>query len=475
MKKKNRKSTKIIIGMLCGVILFGILLAANFYLYIDSGDRKVVLEYRAEYADSTPKAYLRGRVFCKEGFPLNVEKSGTVDTEKLGTYKVTYRTKFLFWEKQEIQTVCVCDTKAPVITLKSSEDYYVLPGDAYVEEGYTAYDECDGDVTDAVTFTEADGIITYHVSDQSGNQATVERKINYNDPIAPEIKLNGSSIITIDAGGTYTEPGYTAIDNCDGDITEHVKVEGKVDTKTAGTYKLTYTVQDSYKNTTVLERTVVVKAAQTPGTVIPGDKVIYLTFDDGPGPYTKDLLAVLDKYNVKATFFVVNGKYNNMIAAEAKAGHSVGIHTATHDYGKIYANKQAFFDDMLKMQDIIYNQIGKRTTLMRFPGGSSNLVSKKYCPGIMTDLTKSVVDSGFQYFDWNVSSGDAGGTTSTAKVVSNVKNGVQGKKASVVLQHDIHKFSVDAVEEIIVWGLNNGYTFKPLDMTSPGAHHGVQN
>lgn len=130
---------------------------------------------------------------------------------------------------------------------------------------------------------------------------------------------------------------------------------------------------------------------------------------------------------------------------------------------------------MFKMQNIIYSMTGKKPTIMRFPGGSSNLISRRFCPGIMTDLTRSVLDSGFQYFDWNVSSGDAGETTNTSVVARNVINGVKGKKVSVVLQHDIHKYSVDAVEEIIVWGLNNGYTFKALDMTSPGMHHGVQN
>lgn len=476
MQKIKNKKTKIIICVLLAVILAGIFLpACNFYLFVDAGESSTAVEYQEEYVDHTPEAYLKGRLFWKEGFPMEVATTGTVDTESLGEYKLSYHTGFLFWQKSWERTVTVQDTTPPVITLETKEGFYVLPGHPYEEEGYSAFDVCDGDLTDKVTSTEADGVITYTVTDQSGNQAEVRRTIPYDDPIPPEIKLSGNAVVTINAGEKYKEPGYTATDNCDGDITKKVKIEGSVDTSRAGTYKLTYTVQDSYENSAAAERTVVVKAIRNPGTVVPGGKVIYLTFDDGPGPYTRELLAVLAKYHVKATFFVVSGKYNSLIAEEAKAGHSIGIHSATHDYARIYANKQAYFDDMYKMQDIICSQTGTRPKIMRFPGGSSNLVSKKYCDGIMTDLTKSVQDLGFQYFDWNVSSGDAGGTKSTSGVVSNVTSGVSGKRTAVVLQHDIHKFSVDAVEEIIQWGLNNGYTFLPLDSTSPGVHHGVQN
>ena len=126
------------------------------------------------------------------------------------------------------------------------------------------------------------------------------------------------------------------------------------------------------------------------------------------------------------------------------------------------------------MQDLIYDKTGIRTTLCRFPGGSSNLVSR-FNPGIMTRLSKELTDRGFQYFDWNVSSGDAGETTSTSKVAQYVKSGMARNGVSIVLQHDIKGYSVNAVEEIIQWGLANGYTFKALDATSPTAHHGINN
>ena len=203
--------------------------------------------------------------------------------------------------------------------------------------------------------------------------------------------------------------------------------------------------------------------------------VIYLTFDDGPGKYTAHLLDVLAKYGVKATFFVTGTGDSSLIAREAKEGHSVGIHTLTHKYSKIYKSEEAFFADINAMNEIIKEQTGSYTKLLRFPGGSSNTVSRKYKEGIMTSLTKAVTEKGFTYFDWNVLSGDAGGTIKTEKVYSNVINGVRDKSYAVVLQHDVRGFSVNAVEKIIKWGLNNGYTFEPLTVDGPTVHQRVNN
>ena len=93
----------------------------------------------------------------------------------------------------------------------------------------------------------------------------------------------------------------------------------------------------------------------------------------------------------------------------------------------------------------------------------------------MTRLAQALTDMGYQYFDWNVSSGDAGETTSTDQVFENVVSGIRNRDVSIVLQHDIKGYSVAAVERIIVWGLANGYTFLPLEPTSPTAHHRINN
>ena len=112
---------------------------------------------------------------------------------------------------------------------------------------------------------------------------------------------------------------------------------------------------------------------------------------------------------------------------------------------------------------------------MRFPGGTSNTISRNYCKKIMTTLSKSLGYRGYFYCDWNVSSGDAGGAKTKDEVANNVINGIKRNNVSIVLQHDIVSFSVDAVEKIIVWGLANGYTFLPMNESTPMYHHKPNN
>ena len=163
-----------------------------------------------------------------------------------------------------------------------------------------------------------------------------------------------------------------------------------------------------------------------------------------------------------------------MITRAANEGHSIAIHTYTHNYSYIYASVDNYFADLNNMQDKIKRLTGKETRLVRFPGGSSNTVSRKYTPGIMTTLANELEVRGYKYFDWNVSSGDAGETTSTAQVIKNVTSNLRSSYSNV-LQHDVKSFSVDAVESIIQYGLTNGYHFAPLDVTSPGAHQRINN
>lgn len=408
---------------------------------------------------------------------MNVTIKGSVDSSKLGTYHIHYKAKKGIFSVQKSREVKIVDTKAPIIELNKIDGYYPKTGETYQEEGFTATDNYDGDITSKIKRTEDKNVITYTVSDSSGNKTSVQRTIEYNDGIAPTITLNGDSDITIKAGTRFEDPGCTAKDSHGNDISDSVSVSDNISTYRAGTYTITYSVTDKFGNETSIDRTVTVEAVKQTATTSSGNKVVYLTFDDGPGAHTQQLLDILDKYNVKVTFFVtnVNSGYENMIAKEAAAGHTVAIHSASHDYKKIYSSVDAFFADLNEMSDIIYSQTGQRAKLIRFPGGSSNTVSLKYCSGIMTTLTKAVTDQGYKYFDWNVSSGDAGGTTSTEEVYQNVVNGMKSHNVSVVLQHDIKGFSVNAVERIIQWGLANGYTFLPLTTSTEDVHHGVNN
>ena len=419
----------------------------------------------------------QGATASSQGKVLEVNISGEVDHTKLGTYRIYYSAQYLWATKMVEREVIVVDATAPVITLNYIPGHLTLPGQPYQEEGFRAVDDYDGDITDKVQTSVEDDVVTYTVTDSSGNQTSIQRSIVRSDVEAPILTLTGSTNITISAGSAYQEPGFTAIDGVDGDITANVQISGSVDIYHAGVYTLTYTAMDKAGNKVTAERTVTVEPIKQPETVTPGGKVIYLTFDDGPGPHTQKLLDVLNKYNAKATFFIVNtgNNMNSLLNAMVSGGHGLGIHSITHEYADIYASEEAFFNDLYGMQAIIKKYTGVTTTLMRFPGGSSNTVSKKYCPGIMSKLVKAVTDQGFQYFDWNVDSNDAGGAKTADEVFQNVVNRIGGRNQVVVLQHDIQKFSVEAVERILIWGIQNGYSFQALTPNSPVCHHDVNN
>ena len=210
-------------------------------------------------------------------------------------------------------------------------------------------------------------------------------------------------------------------------------------------------------------------------TIPPVGGVIYLTFDDGPGSETPRLLEILDKYNAKATFFVVNTPFAETITQISNAGHALAMHTATHDFEKVYSSEEGYFEDLEKIESVIEQYAGYRPHLLRFPGGSSNQVSMKYCDGIMTTLTQSVEEKGYIYHDWNVDSCDAGGATTPEEVYHNVIEGCRTREFSVVLMHDIRSYTIDAIEDIIIWGLENGYTFEAMTTDTPAIHHTVKN
>lgn len=197
------------------------------------------------------------------------------------------------------------------------------------------------------------------------------------------------------------------------------------------------------------------------------DKVVYLTFDDGPGVYTERLLNCLRKYNVKATFFVTNQfpKYRYLLKTMAADGHAIGVHTLTHNWN-IYSSESAYMKDFNSMHSIIKAETGIDTKIFRFPGGTNNTVSRSYRRGIMTTLANKMVNDGYYYFDWNVDCYDTSGY-SASQIASTTIGQIKNRKESIVLMHDIKKATVDAVPTIIEYCLRNGYTFEVLDESSP--------
>lgn len=364
--------------------------------------------------------------------------------------------------------------------LNGEESISIALGENFQDPGVKAWDEYLGDVSENVSISSnidcnklGSYNVKYTLEDVDGTSLELNRVVNVVDVSPPVISLMGENTIYLKLGENYIDPGFSASDNYDGDLTANVTSTNNLDTSKIGVYNINYSVTDSSNNTGTATRKIYVYQQQTlEQTRNPGNKVVYLTFDDGPYKYTSSLLDVLDKYNVKATFFVTNQypAYQYLIAEEARRGHTVAIHSYSHNYSEIYTSEEAYFNDLNAMREIIINQTGKVPSIVRFPGGTDNTVSKRYNIGIMSRLTSALSNMGYRYCDWNVSSGDAGGAQTSDSVYNNVITGIANRNVSVVLQHDIKGFSVDAVEDIIVWGLANGYTFLPLDTSSPMVH-----
>ena len=400
--------------------------------------------------------------------------TNNVDTNKIGTYKVYVTFKYLFITYKKSFDVVVVDKEKPLITLEGDIIGTSCPGKEYVEEGYTASDNYDGDITNKVKVELRDNKVIYTVSDTSGNAYIAERTVEYKDEEIPSITLNGDGTIYLYVGNGYSEPGYSALDNCDGDITDKVVVSGEVSINNPGTYKITYSVTDSNNNTSSVERTVIVRKRAVYNSY--GDGIIYLTFDDGPSERTREILNILDEEGVKATFFVCGA--NEYTKRAYNSGHTIALHSNTHNYSYIYTSSSNFFSDLSAIDSKVYNYIGIHSKFIRFPGGSSNTISRNYSSGIMTRLTSEVENKGYIYFDWNVDSNDAGGDVyNSNNIYANVINHLSHSKTNVVLMHDSggHTATVSALRNIIKTAKEYGYSFKAIDESTPVVHHGVNN
>lgn len=163
---------------------------------------------------------------------------------------------------------------------------------------------------------------------------------------------------------------------------------------------------------------------------------VYLTFDDGPSANTEKILAILEKYDVKATFFVVGTACENNEEALKKiveAGHTLGMHSCTHKYSELYASVESFGADLKKQQDYLYEVTGVKSNVYRFPGGSSNKVSDI----AMKEFAQYLDSQDVRFFDWNISSGDGGSYLfPTETIIENCTSNISKYGTSVVLMHD---------------------------------------
>ena len=143
----------------------------------------------------------------------------------------------------------------------------------------------------------------------------------------------------------------------------------------------------------------------------------------------------------------------------------------------MYQSADTCIQNFKQIQNKVLQTTGIKSNIIRFPGGSSNTISRKYCKGVMTELSTRVLDEGFKYFDWNVDSEDAGSAKSSEDVYNNVTSGVKENRNNVVLMHDFggNEKTINALEGIIDYGLENGYVFRKITDDVPMCKHSVNN
>ena len=451
------------------VLLFLVFGFGFCFLFLRSGvtfsvrdNHHVFINLGESYNYDVSACYGNKIIGCKS---VGVLHEGEVDSSRVGLYDVKYNVDYK-GHREIIEHVSVVDKVAPVISVEPSVS--VCPNSSDVDVLYSASDNYEGDVTDKVLKKFFSDKVTLLVFDSFYNSDFKVVNVVREDNDAPVINLVGSDM-SIALNSSFSDPGFSASDNCDGDITSSVSVSGSVDTSRAGTYDITYSVSDSSGNSVSVVRHVSV--------YVPGNKVVYLTFDDGPSAYTSELLDTLSKYGVKATFFVTGRapSYNYNIKRAYDEGHSIALHTNTHNYNYIYSSVDSYFEDLNAISETVHSLTGEYTKLLRFPGGSSNTVSR-ITPGIMSRLSSLVTEKGYKYFDWNVSSGDASGKIlSSDEYANNVIRGLGNGNYYIVLQHDVNVNSVRAVGKIIEYGLSHGYKFEKLTFDSPTVHHKIAN
>lgn len=431
-----------------------------------NGEKEIFLNVGEEYIEKGAEAYIKG--FGKKE-ELSVTIKGELDTNKIGNYLITYYAKSRNIKADAIRRVIVADLEKPSLTLKNP--ILFCKNNNLIEIDAEAMDNLDGDITDKIKYKVNNNKIYIYVSDSSNNKTEIVQDVIYNDDDKPSIKLNGSKEINLNIGDPYLESGATAYDSCDGNITDKIEIIGGVDSNISGEYNITYKVKDNQGNIAIETRKIIVSEKSN---IANNNGIIYLTFDDGPGPYTEQILEILEKNNIKATFFVTNqlgSKYQYLIKKEYDAGHTVGIHTYSHVMKSIYDSVDAYLNDFEKIRKIVADQTGVEPKYFRFPGGTSNHVAKTS----MSELSKLMLEKGYVYFDWHTSVEDAGsctkkkGDTEKEKcILNNFKNGLNNNNANnIVLMHDIKKNTMHVLQEMISYAKSKGYTFKVIDETTP--------
>lgn len=466
----NNKSFKKICSyiFLMLIIILTILLVLFFPRIKLSGEKEMVITYKDKYVEPG----YRGYIFNKD-ITDKIRIISSISNGVIGKYEIIYYIDLFGIKIRKSRIVNIVDRDNPKIIV-NSEVINVCPNQEIPDFDYEAFDEYEGDITDRVERIINDSEVLLKVSDSSNNNYELSVKIDKNDKVNPVINLKGDSVMYLNYGNEYIEPGYTVSDNCDSELDDKVLVNGSVG-RDIGTYTITYEVMDSSGNKGVATRKVIVRGnIKNSGVINNGS--IYLTFDDGPNQGTTNkILDILNEEGVKATFFVTCNGPDSLIKRMYEEGHTVALHTASHNYSYIYSSVDNYFADLNKVRDRVKNITGNDSKIIRFPGGSSNTVSRNYKLGIMTELSYLVLNDGYRYFDWNVDAMDASSAKNSGDVYYNVTSNLYFNRMNVVLMHDTKSITVDALRNIIKFGKEKGYSFNKIDMNTYMVRHGINN
>ena len=464
-KQRRRTRRRIIL-----VFFLLLLLAAGgflFYRYLHPVDLKSEVVTHELMEPFDPWDNVKHLYFVDKD---DVTVQSDTDVNQIGEYTVTYTCK----GRDYTAKVNVVDTTPPELTV------HPVTTDLIQEITPEMFVKDVSDVTDvAVQFKNeadwsAEGTYDIEISavDTSGNETVRETTLTRKkDTTAPTVQGVDNTEVLQGRPMDFSE-GVTVTDDMD-PAPQFTVDDSSVDFTVPGAYEVVYTTTDRSGNTGTTVRTVTVKKDEAYE-----KKIVYLTFDDGPSENTEKILDILKKYGAKGTFFVTgnNKEYNDSLKRVVAEGSVVALHTYTHDYAKVYASEEAYFNDLQQIYDMVKDVTGVESKVIRFPGGSSNTVSRKYCPGLMTTLTKAVQEKGFQYFDWNCDSTDASGNhVAVDKLVANATS--SSAQHINILMHDTaaKDTTVEALPKIIEHYKSQGYSFEALTVDSYPVHHSVNN
>ena len=202
-----------------------------------------------------------------------------------------------------------------------------------------------------------------------------------------------------------------------------------------------------------------------PDYTVTNGKVVYLTFDDGPSKYTPEILDILAANDIKATFFVtgwnIDGK-EDILKREADEGHTIGLHSQTHEYDLVYASPASFFDEFDQVGETVEDITGIKSWCLRFPGGSINNHNKDTRDAILKELKRR----GYEYFDWNCATLDATADASVEYCLQSLKDSVKADH-SVLLMHDTVEYTPLYLQSAIDYLKEQGYSFETVDTADP--------